>query len=92
MTYTYIINVSAPITVNNDKMVSYNKYPMVCISKKDITQVLEIEQVRTSIKNTLELVGKDLFDKAVLHIRIVDNKARITDSEEPINKLMEQWK
>lgn len=92
MTYTYIINVVAPITVNSDKMVSYNKYPIVCISKKDMEQVLENEQVRSSINQTLEFVGNDLFDKTSLHIRVVDNKARINDVEEPLNKIIDQWK
>ena len=92
MTYTYIINVVAPININSDKSVSYNKYPIVCISKKNINQVFENDQVRSSIIQTLKLVGTDLYDKTSIHVRIVDSKAKINDVEEPLNKIMGQWK
>lgn len=92
MTYTYIINVVAPVHNVSDKLVSYNKYPIVCISKKSIENVLMNTEVQSSIDATLELVGTELFDRASIHIRIVDSKARITDYEKPINEVVSIWR
>lgn len=91
MTYTYIINVIAPIHVNSDSYVSYNKYPIICISKKPLDAIFENEQIRESINNTLNFIGSNLNDKTFIHIRIIDNRARITDVEEPVNKIVSKW-
>jgi hypothetical protein len=91
MTYTYIINVIAPIHVNSDVMVSYNKYPIVCITKKKLSEVFENPQIRESINKTLNIIGRDSWDKANICVRIVDNRANISDVEEPVNKIIETW-
>lgn len=92
MTYTYIINVVAPIHNSSDKLVSYNKYPIVCISKKTLDEVFLNKQVQSSIDSTLESVGTELFDRGSIHIRVVDSKARITDFEKPLNKIISSWR
>lgn len=92
MTYTYIINVVAPIHNVSDKMISYNKYPIVCISKKTLDNVFLNKQVQASIDSTLELVGTELFDKTSIYIRVVDSKAHITDFEKPLNKVISLWR
>jgi hypothetical protein len=92
MTYTYIINVVAPIHNSSDKLVSYNKYPIVCISKKTLDEVFLNKQVQSSIDSTLESVGTELFDRGSIHIRVVDSKARITDFEKPLNKIISLWR
>lgn len=92
MTYTYIINVVAPIHNTSDKLISYNRYPIVCISKKPLDKVFTNRQVQSSIDSTLALVGTELFDRATIHIRVVDNKAHITDFEEPVNKIISLWR
>lgn len=92
MTYTYIINVVAPVHNASDKMVSYNRYPIVCISKKSIDDIFGNPEIQSSIDATLELVGTELFDRTSIHVRIVDSKARITDYEKPINKIISIWK
>lgn len=92
MTYTYIINVVAPIHNVSDKMVSYNKYPIVCISKRTLNDVFMNKQVQSSIDSTLELVGTELFDMTSIHIRVVDSKARITDFEKPIKEVISIWR
>lgn len=92
MTYTYIINVVAPIHVASDKVVSYNKYPVVCISKKTLDKVFTNKQVQASIESTLKLVGTELFDRTTIHIRVVDSKAHITDYEKPVNKIISLWR
>lgn len=92
MTYTYIINVVAPIHNSSDKLVSYNKYPIVCITKKALDDVFKNKQVQASIDSTLGLVGTELFDRAFIYIRVVDSKARISDFEKPLNKIISLWR
>lgn len=82
----------APIHNVSDKMVSYNKYPIICISKKEIRDILMNPDVQSSIDSTLELVGTELFDRASIHIRIVDSKAHITDYEKPIKEIISIWR
>lgn len=92
MTYTYIISIVAPIHNSSDKMISYNKYPIVCISKKSLDEVFLNKQVQSSIDSTLESVGTDLFDKTFVCIRVIDSKARILDFEKPLNKIISLWR
>jgi len=92
MTHTYIINVVAPIHSISDKLVSYNKYPIVCISKKPIDDIFKNERVQNSIDKTLEMVGDALLDKALIHVRVVDNKANVTDYEYMVNKVISIWR
>lgn len=92
MTYTYIINVVAPIHNVSDKLVSYNKYPIICISKKSVDKIFTIEQVQNSIDKTLEMIGDAMFERSLILIRAVDNKANITDYEYPVNKVISLWR
>lgn len=92
MTYTYIINVVAPISVISERQISYNKYPIVCISKKGLDKVWENQQVQDFVESTINNMGNELIDKSVVHVRIVDSKARITDEEIPTKNIVELWR
>lgn len=92
MTYTYIINVIAPISIISEQQVSYNKYPIVCISKKGLDKVWENEQVQEFIENTIGVMGNELLDRSFVHVRVVDSKARITDYEMPTKEIVNLWR
>lgn len=92
MTYTYIINVVAPISVISERQISYNKYPIVCISKKGLDKVWENQQVQDFVESTINNMGNELIDKSVVHVRIVDSKAQITDEEIPTKNVVELWR
>ncbi len=92
MTYTYIINVVAPISVISERQISYNKYPIVCISKKGLDKVWENQQVQDFVESTINNMGNELIEKSVVHVRIVDSKARITDEEIPTKNVVELWR
>lgn len=92
MTYTYIINVVAPINVISEHQVSYNKYPIVCISKKGLDKVWENEQVQEFVENTIGSMGNELMDRSTIHVRVVDSKARITDYDIPTKEVVALWR
>lgn len=92
ITRTYIINVIGPISAINESQVSYNKYPIVCITKRGIDHVWENEQVKESILDTVNLLGTENIEKSFVHVRIVDRDANISDEEFELKEIVEKWK
>lgn len=90
-TSTYIITVVGPIGVCDDNLISYNKYPIVCISKNGIDNVWHNELVKESILETIKFLGTELIDNSFVYMRIVDHKASITDKQWPLKEILEKW-
>ena len=90
-TRTYIITVVGPISTTNNNLVSYNTHPIVCISKQGIEQVWKNEQVKESVFETLKKLGSEHYDNSHIHVRVVDNKANISDEEWTVNEILEKW-
>lgn len=92
MTHTYIINVTAPMNNISNKIVSYNKYPIICISKKSTSEIFENPQVQKSIDDTLKLIGTDLFEHTSIHVRVIDGRSNVSDYEYPIKEIISLWR
>ena len=90
-TYTYIINIIGPISVIGSQLISYNKYPIICISNHGLEQVWDNPDIISSINNTISDMGEDLIDKSSIHVRILDDKANINDFEIPLKEILEIW-
>lgn len=91
ITRTYIINIIAPISSINEAQVSYNKYPIICISKRGLDHVWKNERVKESVLDTVKFLGESSIDVAFVHVRIVDRDANITDEEMPLKEILEKW-
>ena len=89
---TYTINIVAPILRYRDKMVAYNEYPIICVTKKTTDELLTTNtHLQDAIKKTIGLIGMEMLDDIKLNIRTITSDRKVSNISIPIKKYYEQW-
>lgn len=87
----YAINIVAPILKGSEHMVSYNEYPIMCVTKKTYDEIIENESVKQTIIGLVQKIGEELLDQTYINIRIISSNRDVTNISNPIKKYYEQW-
>ncbi len=88
----YSINIVAPILRYSDKLVAYNEYPIVCVTKKSTEELLVTNKnLQDAIIKTIESIGIELLDDIMINVRSVSMDRKVLNSTLPVKKYYEKW-
>lgn len=92
MTQIHTITIIGPISTTNGQLISYNEYPIICASTKDIPGIFINEKLKDAIKNTITKMGTEHIPGAKVHIRSISQDLSITDMEFSLQEILDMWK
>lgn len=82
----------APILRYSDKLVAYNEYPIVCVTKKSTEELLTTNKnLQDAIIKAIESIGMELLDDIMINVRSVSMDRKVLNSTLPVKKYYEKW-
>lgn len=91
MTKIYLVNIIGPISTVNDQMVSYNKYPIVCVSNNGVPEIFSNDKLKESLSKTIADMDSGFIQDSLVHIRSISNDLTVDDTDIPLRELLDMW-
>lgn len=88
----YSINITAPILKDSPHRVSYNEFPIMCVTKKSHEEILNNESVKQTILDLITKIGLEMLDNTNINIKVINSDKQVLNIVEPVKKYYELWK